>query len=98
MPRLLWPSWRWITMSGTPSCAISTAWAWRSWWGAKRRRTPACTASRLSEVRAAAGGRSFYDAQQCADGQLDADCQPPLEMLPGPGVHPDLASLAAFAA
>ena len=41
MPRLVWPSWRWMTISGTPSRAISTACAWRSWCGAKRRRTPA---------------------------------------------------------
>jgi hypothetical protein len=40
-PRLTWPSWRWITLRGTRSRAISTAWAWRSWCGAKRRRTPA---------------------------------------------------------
>jgi hypothetical protein len=31
--------WRWMTISGMPSRAISTAWAWRSWCGAKRRRT-----------------------------------------------------------
>ena len=31
MPRLLWPSWRWMTISGTPSRASSTAWACRSW-------------------------------------------------------------------
>jgi hypothetical protein len=35
------PSWRWMTLSGAPSCASSTAWAWRSWCGANRRRTPA---------------------------------------------------------
>ena len=35
----------------TPSRAISTAWAWRSWCGAKRRRTPALTARRRSWVR-----------------------------------------------
>jgi len=55
MPRLLCPSWRWITISGTPSRAISTAWAWRSWWGAKRQRTPAAAAVRRSSARAAAG-------------------------------------------
>jgi aromatic-L-amino-acid/L-tryptophan decarboxylase len=26
---LVWPSWRWMTISGTPSRAISTAWACR---------------------------------------------------------------------
>jgi hypothetical protein len=34
--------------------AISTAWAWRSWCGAKRRRTPAVTASCRSVARTAA--------------------------------------------
>src|SRR5881397_623271 len=41
MPRLACPSCRWITTSGTPSCAISTACACRSWCGANHRRTPA---------------------------------------------------------
>jgi hypothetical protein len=45
-PRLLCPSWRWITTRGTPSWAISTAWACRSWCGAKRRRKPALAAVR----------------------------------------------------
>src|SRR3954447_23295080 len=50
-----------MTMSGTPSCAISTACACRSWCGAKRRRTPAVAAMRRSSARAAAG-----DPGQCA--------------------------------
>ena len=54
MPRLVCPSWRWMTISGTPSRAISTACAWRSWCGAKRRRTPASRATRRSSQRAAA--------------------------------------------
>jgi hypothetical protein len=53
MPRLLYPSWRWMTIRGTPSWAISTAWACRSWCGAKRRRTPACAAVRRRSARAA---------------------------------------------
>jgi hypothetical protein len=36
-----------------PSWASSTAWAWRSWWGAKRRCTPALPATRRSWARAA---------------------------------------------
>src|SRR3954447_21127209 len=44
-----------MTMSGTPSCAISTACACRSWCGAKRRRTPAVAAMRRSSARAGAG-------------------------------------------
>jgi threonine dehydrogenase-like Zn-dependent dehydrogenase len=54
MPRLLWPSWRWMTISRTPSRASSTACACRSWCGAKRRRTPAAAAVRRSSARAAA--------------------------------------------
>src|ERR671920_2416861 len=30
VPRLACPSWRWMTLSGTPSWASSTAWAWRT--------------------------------------------------------------------
>ena len=55
MPRLACPSWRWITTSGTPSWAISTACACRSWCGANRRRTPANAAVRRSCLRAAEG-------------------------------------------
>jgi hypothetical protein len=43
-----------VTTSGTPSRAISTAWACRSWCGAKRRRTPALAAVRRRSARAAA--------------------------------------------
>jgi hypothetical protein len=43
-----------MTLSRTPSRASSIAWAWRSWCGANRRRTPACAASRRSSERTAA--------------------------------------------
>src|SRR6185295_12723100 len=39
-------------LSGTPSRASSTACAWRSWCGAKRRRMPAWAASRRNSTRA----------------------------------------------
>ena len=45
VPRLACPSWCWMTIEGTPSRAISTAWAWRNRCGAKRRRTPAAAAA-----------------------------------------------------
>src|SRR3954452_20917479 len=51
VPRLACPSWRWITFSGTPSRASSTACAWRSWCGAKRRRIPAWAAGRRNSTR-----------------------------------------------
>jgi hypothetical protein len=50
VPRLTCPSWRWMMFSGTPSRASSTAWAWRSWCGANRRRTPASAARRRSSL------------------------------------------------
>src|SRR4051812_24827363 len=104
MPRLLWPSWRWMTISGTPSRAISTAWACRSWCGANRRRTPAAAAVRRSSARAAAGDQwrprvvPFDDAQQRTDRKLGPQLQPGLELLPAPGVHADLATAPALAA
>jgi hypothetical protein len=47
------PSCRWIMGSGIPSRASSTACAWRSWCGAKRRPTPASAARRRSSARTA---------------------------------------------
>src|SRR3954467_12682872 len=104
MPRLVWPIWRWMMMSGTPSWAISTAWAWRSWWGAKRRRTPAPAAVRRSSARAAGA-----DHDRPRVGPLMTQNNGPTgssmrrsiqrcEMLPRPLVHPDFATAAALTA
>jgi hypothetical protein len=41
------------------------------------------------------GGRSVDYAQQCADGELAADLEPGVELVPCPAVHPDLSALAA---
>jgi hypothetical protein len=49
---VLCPSWRWMTIRGTPSRAISTACVFRSGCGAKRRPTPARAAARRSSARA----------------------------------------------
>jgi hypothetical protein len=46
----------------------------------------------------AAAGRSSEDAEQRADGPLDADGQPVVELFPGPVVHADFEAAAAFAA
>jgi hypothetical protein len=35
-------------------------------------------------------------AQQCADGELAADLEPGVELVPCPAVHPDLSALAAL--
>src|ERR671911_557425 len=104
MPRLVCPSWRWMMISGTPSRAISTACAWRSWCGAKRRRTPASRATRRSSVRAAAAAPrpsargAVDDAEQRSDRQLNAHVEPGRELFLGPVVHADLAAAAALAA
>jgi hypothetical protein len=52
-----WACWRYMTTSGMPSCAISIAFAWRSWCSANRRRTPAAAAVRRSCLRAADGSQ-----------------------------------------
>jgi hypothetical protein len=104
MPRLLCPSWRCITISGTPSRAISTAWAWRSWCGAKRRRTPATAAVRRSSARAAADDqwrparRAVDDAEQRTDRELAPHVKPRLKLFPSPCVHADLAAAPALTA
>src|SRR3954468_22743626 len=103
MPRLVWPSWRWMTISGTPSRAISTAWACRSWCGA-RRRTPASRATRRSSERAAPAvhGRPrvgpLTTQNSGPDRQLEPEVQPGRELFPGPVVDADLAAAAALAA
>src|SRR4051812_25503090 len=103
MPRSLWPRCRWITISGTPSWAISTAWAWRNWWGAKRRRTPAAADVHGSGARAAAADhdrpscRSVDDAER-TDRAFEAQIDPGRQVLPGPRVHADLVAAAALAA
>src|SRR4029453_18066696 len=104
MPRLVWPSWRWMTISGTPSRAISTAWAWRSWCGAKRRRTPASRATRRSSVRAAPAvrgrprGGPVTMQNRGPTGSATRAWSHGSKLLPGPVVHADLAAAAALAA
>src|SRR5215208_2389983 len=102
VPRLAWPSWRWITLSGTPSRASSTAWAWRSWCGANRRRAPAWAASRRNSTRTPAldqdrprVGPSMM--QNSGPRQLDPCGEPGRQLLPAPGVHADLAPTATLA-
>jgi hypothetical protein len=63
--------------------------------GAKRRSTPAAAAVRRS-LRAGGRGcpgsaacRSVDDAEQRADGKLNAEFEPRLEFLPAPVVHAD---------
>src|SRR5512144_332034 len=103
MPRLVCPSWRWMTINGTPSRAISTACAWRSWCGANRRCTLASRA-RFAAPSGRAGRprpparRAVADAEQRADRQLNPRVEPRGELPPRPVVHPDLAATAALAA
>src|ERR671932_750714 len=102
-PRLVWPSWRWITFSGTPSRAISTAWAWRSWCGAKRRRTPAWAASRRSCERAPVCGQDRplvgpWMMQNSGPAGSSSRCDAHAFICSQPVVHPGLAPTATLAA
>src|SRR4051794_33327807 len=104
MPRLVWPSWRWVTMSGTPlACHLDGVGVAEL----VRREAPAHASRRggLAELCAGGGcrpgapaGRSAQDAEQRSDGQCDADLEPWLELFPGPVVHADLATAPALAA
>ena len=60
------PSWRWISGSGIPSRNSSTACAWRSWWGAKRRRTPTSSATWCS-CEPGSAGRPGVPARRSGD-------------------------------
>src|SRR3954471_13261658 len=90
-----------MMFSGTPSRASSSAWAWRSWCAAKRRRTPARAATELAAHGGArprsSAGRAVNAADQRPDRQLEPRVQPRPQRLPAPPLHPDLASAAALA-
>src|SRR5215211_1797343 len=92
-----------MTLSGTPSWASSTAWAWRSWWGANRRRTPAFEATRRSWARAAslAQGRPRVGPSithsSGPTGIPIRNSSQGLGCSPAPRVHADLAAPAALA-
>src|SRR5215207_3879645 len=93
-----------MTINGTPSRAISTACAWRSWCGAKRRRTPASRATRRSSERAALAvdGRPRVGPLTMQNsgptGSSTRAWSHGFELLPRPVVHPHLAASAALAA
>src|SRR5829696_6755284 len=104
MPRLVWPSWRWMMISDTPSRAISTAWGVAEL--VRREASPhAGLAGDASQLGARGGRRPWASArgaadhaEQRSDWQLDPRLEPRRELLPRPVVHPDLAAAAALAA
>jgi hypothetical protein len=53
-PRLLWPSWRWMTVSGDALVGHLDGMCVTQLGGAKRRRTPAAVAVRRRSARTAA--------------------------------------------
>src|SRR6266511_1423776 len=92
-----------MMLSATPSRASSSACAWRSWCGAKRRLTPA-RGGEPAELGADRGGRprspargAVDDAEQRPDRQLSPGVQPRQQLLPAPLVHADLASSPSLA-
>src|SRR5215216_3291074 len=103
VPRLAWPSWRWMMFKATPSWASSTAWAWRSWCGANRRadsgvgREAVKLEAHTGTGPAAAAGGAIDDAEQRPDRQLGTRGEPGAQLFPAPGVHADLAPSAALA-
>src|SRR3954463_320846 len=91
-----------MMFSGTPSRASSSAWAWRSWCGATRRRPPARAASRRNSLRTAApdhgrprGGPSMM--QNSGPTRRSRRGLPRLPFPPPPLVHPAPAPPAALA-
>src|SRR4051794_25050255 len=103
VPRLAWPSWRWITLSGTPSRASLDAMG-----VAQLVRRKAAPDTRLggepAEFNARVGarprppaGRAVDHAEQRADRELEASGEPRAQLLPAPGVHADLAAATALA-
>src|SRR5688572_23375217 len=93
-----------MTISGTPSRAISSACACRSWCAAKRRRTPASAAARRSAARAAALDQCLpllgplTTQNSGADRKIEPNFEPGRQLLPGPLVHADFAASAALVA
>ena len=104
MPRLVCPSWRWMTISGTPfarhldGVGVAELVRRESSPDAGERRRVAQLFARGGRRPAAAAGWSGQDAEQRADGQRDAEVQPLLKLFPGPVVHTDFAAAAALAA
>src|SRR4051794_40750262 len=104
MPRLLWPSWRWMTTSGTPSWASSRG--VRVAQLVRGKAAPDASGRRgVAQLRASgrdrpapAARRTGDDAEQRPDGKLYPGGEPRLQLLPGPVVHADLAPAAALAA
>ena len=104
MPRLLWPSWRWITISGTPFASHLD--------GVRvpqlvRREAPPDTGRDRRPAQVAAGGgagpltptrRAGENAEERSDGKFDSRLEPGLQLGPAPRVHPDLAAPSALAA
>jgi hypothetical protein len=98
------PSWRWMTISGTPSRAIFDGMGVAELVRGKAPTHPGL-AGDAAQLRA--GGarrprapvrRAVDDAEQRADRQLDPGPEPRFKLFPGPVVHADLAARTALAA
>jgi hypothetical protein len=97
IPRSACPSWRWMTLTGHLNCVRVPQLVWRE---------AASDPGRLrggAELAADPGGRArstprraAQHAEQRSDGQINAELDPGVEVLPCPAVHPDLATFAAL--
>jgi hypothetical protein len=104
MPRLLWPSWRWMTISGTPFA--------RQLDGVRvpelvRREASAHSSREGGPAHIRSGGfagpvattrRTVDDAKQRTDRKLNPQLKPRMEFIPAPVIHADLAPASALAA
>jgi hypothetical protein len=102
-PRSAWPSWRWITLSGTPSRGeldgVRVAHLVRREAAAYAGLDGEAAKLRADGARGpwSSLGRPVDDAEQPPDRQCLAALEPGVQLVPAPVVHADLAALAAFA-
>src|SRR5215210_4252130 len=101
MPRLLCPSWRWMTISGTPSRQLDGVGVAQLVWSEAAPYSG--HGSGAAEVGSCRGGRPVAtarcaadDAQERTDRELAPHLKPGLQLFPAPGIHADLAAAPAL--
>jgi hypothetical protein len=102
-PRFAWPSWRWITSERDPFACHLDRVGVSELVGSEAPSDAGllCESVEVAAyggaIPAAAGIRAVDDAEQRTGGQLLPLFHPGPQLFPGPRVHADLASAAAFA-
>src|SRR3954463_11128686 len=104
MPRLAWPSWRWMTLSGTPFARhLDRVRVTELMWG--KATAYAGGDGEVTEGGAGSGWRpgpggwrAVGETQEGPCGHLDTPMDPPRALPLAPATHADLAALPALAA